>query len=214
MKSRRLFSIFLALTLVSGALTISGSESAQALPLQTSFSQNLTALDSNSFALPTKGKKSKYMTKKQAAQHYLSLVCPVNAANAAWNAVPTYGPEYDAAVQEIIRTSTEAANGFKKPPKKWPKNIKKAWVTWFYDMSVMEAWAMQMYIGATEQTQPGIDANYNNYTWEWFVAKPSRSKAYRGWAFEPYWEWQVVYPNLFRKKLGLPPAQGQNNGCP
>jgi hypothetical protein len=213
MKSRRLFSIFLALTLVSGALTISGSESAQALPNKVSATQNLTTLDSNNLSLPPNGKRSKYMTKKQAAKHYLSLVCPVNAAYAAWSAVPTYGPEYDAAVQEIIRTSTEAANGFKKPPKKWPTNIKKAWVTWFYDMSVMEAWAMQMYVGANEQTQPGISANFDTYTWEWLMAKSSRSKAYRGYAFEPYWEWQVVYPNLFRKKLGLPPS-GQNNGCP
>ena len=167
----------------------------------------------NSATTASSKKKTKYMTKQQAQQHYLSLVCPVNAAYAAWNATPTFGPEYDAAVQEVIRTSTEAANGFKNPPKKWPKNIKKAWVTWFYDMSVMEAWAMQMFVGANEATQPTLSANYDTYTWEWYVAKKSRSAAYRGVGFNPYWEWQAVYPNLFRKKLGLPPAQGAGNGC-
>jgi hypothetical protein len=209
---RKLHSIALAASLVL-SLAIAPGAQAKVVSVNVSATANYTRLDTSNLFLPLKSKKSKYMTKREAAQHYLSLVCPVNASIAAWSAVPAFGPEYDAAVQEIIRTKTEAANGFKNPPKKWPKNIKKAWVTWFSDHYAMEAWAQQMYVGATEETRPYIDAGFDTYALEWLVAK-KRYAAYRDWYMNPYWEWQAVYPNLFRKKLGLPPAQGGNNGCP
>ena len=214
MRASKLLVLLMAIVLVGSTLTVIESRpvlaNTNALSTMSGQAQNL---ENFAASVPRK-KKSKYMSKSEAAQHYLSLVCPVNAAYAAWNATPTFGPEYDAAVQEVIRTSTEAANGFKNPPKKWPKNVKKAWVTWFYDKSVMEAWALQMFVGANEATQPTLSANYDTYTWEWFVAKKSRSDAYRDWFMNPYWEWTPRYPNLFRKKLGLPPAQGDNDGCP
>ena len=210
----RKFQVIALATSLVLSLTIAPTAQAKALPANVNATQINTRLDTNNLFLPLKSKKSKYMSKREAKKHYLSLVCPVNAAYAAWYATPTFGPEYDAAVQEVIRASKKAAKGFKNPPKKWPKNVKKAWVTWFYDMSVMEAWALQMFVGANEVTQPTLSANYDTYTWEWYTAKKSRSAAYSGVGFNPYWEWQVVYPNLFRKKLGLPPAQGENNGCP
>jgi len=203
----------MAIVLVGSTLTVIESRPVLANTNSLSTMRGPTHGLENSAAFVSNNKKSKYMTKRQAAKHYLSLVCPVNAAYEAWSGT-TYGPEYNAAVKEIIRTSKKAAKGFKNPPKKWPKNVKKAWVTWFYDVSVMEAWALQMFIGANEATQPTLSANYDTYTWEWYLEKKSRSAAYRGVGFNPYWEWQAVYPNLFRKKLGLPPAQGENNKCP
>jgi hypothetical protein len=195
------------------SLAIAPSAQAKVVPVNVSATQNYTRLDTSNLFLPLKSKKSKQMTKKQAAAYYLSLVCPNNRAYEALRNAP-YGPDYDAAIAEVIRTSNEASQGFANPPRKWPKNIKKAWVKWFSEMFEMEAWAQQMYVGANDQNIQSIDANFGTYTWEWVMEKPSRQKAYRGYAFAPYNEWTVVYPNLMRKKLGLPPAQGEGNGCP
>ena len=204
-----MFSI--VLVLVCSVITVVSSKEALAQTRSVSVVIGAANSQQNSVTTAPSKKKSKRMTKKQAANYYLSLVCPNNRAWDELGNAP-YGPEYDAAISEVIRTSNEAAQGFANPPGKWPKNVKKEWVKWFSEMYEMEAWASQMYIGANEQNIESINANFDNYTWEWLMEKPSRQKAYRDYAYYPYNEWTVLYPNLMRKKLGLPPT-GQNNGC-
>jgi hypothetical protein len=120
MRTSKIFVLSVAITLVASVIIAVNSRPVFAQAYSVSVISGPTHGYQSSATIASSKKKKKQMTKKQAADYYLSLVC---ANNRAWDALgnTSFGPEYDAAISEVIRTSNEAAQGFANPPGKWPK---------------------------------------------------------------------------------------------